>query len=49
MSIILITIASVFLGFPFILWLENNAMKHEELQGIEDWHNFRTALDKEKK
>ena len=45
MTIILITIASVLLGFPFIFWLEKNSIKNEDLQGIEDWHNFRTTLD----
>jgi len=45
MTIALITIASVLLGFPFIFWLERNSIKHEDLQGIEDWHNFRTTLD----
>ena len=46
MIIAILTIASFLIGFPFILWLEKNAIKHEDLQGIEEWHNFRTALDK---
>jgi len=45
MTIAIITIGSVLLGLPFIFWLEKNSIKNEDLQGIEDWHNFRTALD----
>jgi hypothetical protein len=46
MTIMLITIGSFLITFPFILWMEKNAIRNEELQGIKDWHNFRTTLDK---
>ena len=46
MTIIIITIIAFLLGLPFIFWLEKNSIKNEDLQGIEDWHNFKKALKK---
>ena len=38
---------SVLISMPLILWLERNAIKHEDIDSqIQEWHNFRKALDK---
>ena len=43
----LVAFISVLIAMPLILWLERNAIKHEDIDSqIQDWHNFRKALDK---
>jgi len=46
MTTVLIVIGLTLLFMPLILWLDRHSITQEEFQSIEDWHNFRKALEK---